>query len=301
MRRAAAVALAVAAAALLPPGGAAAALRLERVGSFAQPVYVTGPPGAGGRLFVGERRGRVRIVRGGRKLRLPFLDIHREVLIRSRYETVDQRGLLSIAFAPDYRTSRRLYVFFVDRRDRIRVDELRRSRSDPDRADKTSRRTLFTVPGAGRVHHGGQLAFGRDGALYASVGFTNEEDAPQDPASLRGKIVRIDVDAPDPRPEVWATGLRNPYRFSFDRKGGALTLADVGQNEFDEIDYGAKGGRGANFGWSVFEANARFREGSAPGHVKPVIDRTFTLEETAAAVRYIETEHARAKVVITVS
>ncbi len=134
------------------------ALRLERVGTFSEPVYVAGPPGAGGRLFVVERRGRIRVVRRGRVLRRPFLDISRNVLIRSRDETTDPRGLLSVAFAPDYRVTGRFYVFFIDRRDRIRVDELHRSRSNANRADRSRRRTLLTVPDAGRVHHGGQLA-----------------------------------------------------------------------------------------------------------------------------------------------
>ena len=101
------------------------------VGRFSEPVFVTGPPGAGGRLFVVERRGTIRVVRRGRRLRRPFLDIRRQVLIRSPFETVDQRGLLSVAFAPDYARSGRFYVFFVDRRDRIRVDELRRSALEP--------------------------------------------------------------------------------------------------------------------------------------------------------------------------
>jgi glucose/arabinose dehydrogenase len=255
--------LALALAATLPAPAHAASL--APVGSFEQPVYVTG---AGGRLFVVERHGTIRVVRRGRTLRRPFLDITGQVLIRSPLETVDQRGLLSAAFAPDYATSGRFYVFFVDRRDRIRVDELRRSRRNPDRADRSTRRTLLAIPGAGPLHHGGQLAFGPDGLLYVGVGFGNQNDAPQDPASPRGKILRIDpAAAARTAPEVWASGLRNPYRFSFD--GNRLIVADVGGDDAEEVSIVEAGG--ANLGWPFLEGSRRLADGTVENYVAPVL------------------------------
>jgi Glucose / Sorbosone dehydrogenase len=259
-------------AALAAPGPAAAGFRgdLRLVGRFSEPVYLTATRAHRDRQFVAERRGRIRVIRRGRVLARPFLDISREVLIASAREDVDQRGLLSMAFAPDYRRSGRFYVFFIDREDRIRVDELRRSRAGPDRAVLRDRRTLLAIDGAGPMHHGGQLAFGPDGLLYVGVGFTSDVDAPQSPASLKGKILRIDPRG-DGRPEVWASGLRNPYRFSFDRATGALVVADVGGDRYEEVNLVRRLRSGANFGWSAFEGPARIGGGLAGRHVRPVI------------------------------
>ncbi|HEX8122570.1 MAG TPA: PQQ-dependent sugar dehydrogenase [Solirubrobacteraceae bacterium] len=242
----AAAAIALAGAAASPPS-AHAALGLKLVGRFAQPVYVTGTKG---RTYVVERRGRIRELRTRRVV----LDIRREVLIRSKYETQDQRGLLSAAFA----SPSRFYVFFVDRRDRIRIDAL----------TPQGRRTLLTIDDAGPVHHGGQLQLGPDGLLYVSVGFGNHDDAPQDPDSPRGKILRLDPRAENPVPEVYASGLRNPYRFSFDPRG-RLIVGDVGGDDQEEItilDHA-----GANLGWPVFEGRKRLGEDAAtpPGYIGP--------------------------------
>ena len=279
----------LAAVVLYPAPTAAARADLRVVGRFFEPVYLTATKAQPSRQFVVERRGRIRVIRNGRVLRRPFLDIRREVLIRDPRETVDQRGLLSMAFAPDYRRSRRFYVFFIDRRNRIRVDELRRSPSNPDRATLRGRRTVLTVGGAGPFHHGGQLQFGPDGLLYVSVGYTNDDEAPQSLASLKGKILRIDPRAradqpytippsnpfvafPDARPEVWAYGLRNPYRFSFDRPTGALLVGDVGGVHVEEVNLARRrGGAGSNFGYSTFEGRRRVARGPAARHVEPII------------------------------
>jgi glucose/arabinose dehydrogenase len=229
----------------------ASALGLKRIGRFQQPVYVTGAPGAPGRLFVVERRGRIRVVANGRVRRRPLLDIRREVLLRSKFETEDQRGLLSVAF----KDANRFYVFFVDRQDRIRVDEFVQGR----------RRVLLAIPDAGPLHHGGQLALGPDGLLYVGVGFTDDEDAPQDPADLKGKILTLDPSRRDPAPTVYASGLRNPYRFSF--HGERLYVADVGGDHAEEVTILDRAGQ--NLGWPFFEGRRRLAPGAPPAYVAP--------------------------------
>jgi glucose/arabinose dehydrogenase len=263
----------------------ATSLRLARIGSFDQPTYVTAPPGDKTRLFVTEQPGRIRVL-VNRKLRSrAFLDIRNDV------NCCGERGLLSMAFAPDYADSGRFYVYFTGSDGDIRVRQYRRSSGNADVTDAGSRREVIRIEHSRYPNHnGGQLQFGPDGKLYMGTGDGGGGGDPmrngQNLGSPLGKLLRIDpregggYDIPSDNPfsgrnrargEVWAYGLRNPYRFSFDRSGRALTIGDVGQNEYDEIDRPAGDGRGANFGWSVFEANSRFRSGSAPGHVKPVL------------------------------
>jgi glucose/arabinose dehydrogenase len=275
------LALAVATGAALPAGGdagaaagpRAAAVRLDLIGRFTQPTHVAAPPADRERVFVVEQAGRIRIVRGGRVNRRPFLDI------RSRVLAGGERGLLSIAFAPDYAASRRFYVFYTDRSGDLRVVEYRAS-ADADLADPGSARPVLRV-GHRRFanHNGGQLAFGPDGLLYVSTGDGGGAGDPlrnaQNRRSLLGKILRIDPARRGSRPIVYSYGLRNPYRFSFDRTTGDIVIADVGQDRIEEVDFARRGrARGANFGWSVFEGTRRFRAGSAPGHRRPVIEHT---------------------------
>lgn len=279
------------------PGGAPATgtprrgVRLVEVGRFDSPVYVTQPPGERDRLFVVERAGRIRVLRGGRKLRAPFLDIARSVSSRG------EQGLQSMAFAPDYQSSGRFYIYYSDRRGHIRLEEWRRDPASPDRADRRSRRRLLFQRHPRYVnHYAGQLHFGPDGLLYVSVGDGGGKGNPlrtaQDRGSLLGKILRIDPRPGAGRPyrippdnpfagrrgakgEVYAYGLRNPFRFSFDRATGDLTIADVGQDAVEEVNFLPRGrGRGANFGWNRFEGRRRYRPGSAPGHVRPVIEQS---------------------------
>jgi glucose/arabinose dehydrogenase len=260
-------------------------VRLSRIANFDQPTFLTAPPGDKRRLFVTEQPGRIRVL-VDRKLRSrPFLDIRDDV------NCCGERGLLSMAFAPDYADSGLFYVYFTRGDGDIVVRQYRRSSSSAQLADSGSGREVIRIEHSRFPNHnGGQLQFGRDGMLYLGTGDGGGGGDPlrtgQDRDSLLGKLLRIDprpgggydIPADNPfrgqsgmRGEVWAYGLRNPYRFSFDRKGGALTVGDVGQNEWDEIDRPSGTGRGANFGWSVYEANSRFRSGSAPGHVKPVL------------------------------
>jgi len=209
-------------------------LGLVPVGHFDQPVYVTSPPKARHTLIVVERYGRIREVVRGRVKRKPYADLRKRVLVADPDEEVDQRGLFSVAFPPDYRRSRRFYVDYVDRSGRQRIDELRRG-------SRRVRHVLDLGP-ATTQHHGGQLQFGPDGLLYASTG-TGDGTQP-------GTIIRFDPRRP--RPQVYATGLRNPWRFSFHR--GALLIGDVGDRTWEEVDVVPAGAApGTDFGWPAIE------------------------------------------------
>jgi glucose/arabinose dehydrogenase len=280
-----------------PDGGGSEAarargVRLRKVGTFAAPTYVTAPKGDRSRLFVVERGGTIRIVENGRKLARPFLDIS------SGVRTDGERGLLSMAFAPDYASSGLFYVYFVDRGGDIHIQEFKRS-ANANVADPASRRNLMTVEHSRfSNHNGGQLQFGPDGFLYAGFGDGGGAGDPfrsaQDLSKSLGKIIRIDphaaggrpfgIPSGNPfrgragaRPEIWVYGVRNPWRFSFDRRTGAMVIADVGQDSQEEVDFSRKGkSRGRNYGWSVFEGRRRYRSGSAPGAVRPNLVKTHS-------------------------
>ena len=277
-------------------GSAAARVRLLRLGTFRQPTYLTSPPGDTARRFVTERAGRIRVVLNGRKLRTPFLDIASDV------NTEGESGLLSMAFDPDYRTNRILYVYYVDNGGALRVDRYRRSATDPNRAEGGSRRDVIRQAHPRLNHKGGQLQFGKDRLLYVGFGDGGGGNDPDDNAQNRrrllGKLLRIDprpgggyrvprdnpfVGRTGAAPEVFALGLRNPYRFSFDRRTGDLAMADVGQDAVEEVNFLKASGRsrrprpGANFGWDRFEGRGRNSGGSsrlASAHVPPVLQRT---------------------------
>jgi glucose/arabinose dehydrogenase len=265
------------------------AVRLQKIGSFDSPVYVTSPPKDAGRLFVVEQGGKVIVVKGGKPLGTPFLDVSDKIT------TGAEQGLLSIAFPPDYAASGLFYVFYTDNDGDEAVVEYKRRTEDV--ADPGSARQLFKVADPEPNHNGGLLLFGPDDHLYIGIGdgggAGDQHGARgngQNLGTLLGKILRIDPKASGSRPytipvdnpfvkragakgEIYSYGLRNPWRFSFDRSTGDLTIGDVGQNEVEEIDFVRKGkGRGANFGWRPFEGNDRFAAGeSAPGEIKPVI------------------------------
>jgi glucose/arabinose dehydrogenase len=267
-------------------------LALKRVGSFQQPVYVTGAAGFPKLLFVVEQQGRVIVLRGGRRASRPFLDI------RDLVSFEGERGLLSIAFPPDYRRSRRFYVYYTDRDGSIRIDEFRRR--GPLRAARGSRRAVIRIPHAENSNHnGGQVQF-LGNLLYFGTGDGGSGGDPPDNAqnlgSLLGKLLRIDprpsrgrpyaVPASNPfvgrpgRDEIYSYGLRNPFRFSFDTVSAGqprIAIGDVGQNRFEEIDYATVGrARGANFGWDALEGNSPYTEdnGDTPdpgGTVRPIL------------------------------
>jgi len=274
-----------------PARAAARAPRLRRVGRFDQPVFLTSPPGDARRQFVVEQGGRVFVLRDGRRLDAPFLDL------RSLVTSGGEQGLLSLAFAPDYAASGRFYVYYTDNDGDQRVVEYRRASAE--RADAGSARLVLRMADSESNHNGGLLLFGPDGLLYIGTGDGGgggdqhgARGNAQNLGSLLGKLLRIDprasggrayrvprsnpfVNRDGARGEVYAYGLRNPWRFSFDRRTGDLSIGDVGQNAYEEISFVRRGrGRGANFGWRPFEGRSRYAEGeSAPGHVRPVIVR----------------------------
>jgi glucose/arabinose dehydrogenase len=244
----------------------AAAVTLEPVGTFDEPIFVTAPPGDP-RLFVVERSGRIQVHHEG--VWTQFLDIH------TLTTTDGERGLLSMAFDPNYAANRLFYVFFTDSGSGggalgdIHIDEFHVS-ADPNVADPASRRRVATVTRGTTAsnHNGGQLQFGKDGFLYASVGDAANSSNAQNLANLNGKILRVDPHAGG-APQVWSLGLRNPFRFSFDHLTGDLVIGDVGASSVEEIDFApaAAGlGAGANFGWPACEGFS----GTCPGTTTPV-------------------------------
>jgi glucose/arabinose dehydrogenase len=247
----------------LPSSGGEIVVGLEPLAeSFDQPVYVTAAPGDASRLFVVEKSGRVRVVAEGDVLETPFLDLTAEV------STGGEQGLLSIAFHPDYRENGRFYVNYTDDSGATRVVGFTAGETDRDRADMGSREDVLTVTQPYSNHNGGQLQFGPDRRLYVGMGDGGGAGDPeanaQDAGSLLGKLLRVTVGAPTPSPEVYASGLRNPWRFSFDRETGDLWIGDVGQGDVEEIDF-LPAGRpaGANLGWNAYEGSRVFDEKAA--------------------------------------
>jgi glucose/arabinose dehydrogenase len=267
---------AVAAAGSLPASYSPGHLKLnlaEAGGPFLNPVFVTNARDGSGRLFVVEQGGAIRIVDGGTTLGMPFLDLG------DRVSCCGERGLLGLAFHPSYRTNGRLFVDYTDVNGNTVVAEYRRSATDPGRAAATER-ILLRIAQPYANHNGGMIAFGPDGYLYIGTGDGGSAGDPQNRAqnrsSLLGKLLRIDVDhrtatyaygIPRTNPfvgragddRIWSYGLRNPWRFSFDRTTGDLWIGDVGQNRYEEIDRATRasgGGRGLNFGWRTMEGRA---------------------------------------------
>ena len=237
------------------------------MGGLTDPVDLQSPP-RDCALYVLEQAGRIRIVRGGALLATPFLDIV------SRVGSGGERGLLGLAFHPQYATNGRFFVNYTDRGGDTHVSEFRVS-SNPDGADPGGERQLLMVDQPFANHNGGGLAFGNDGMLYIGLGDGGSAGDPfgngQNRDTLLGKMLRIDVDRGTPyavpsdnpfvgtagtRPEIWAYGLRNPWRFAFDRVTGEMLIGDVGQNLVEEVDLGQRGG---NYGWNTWEGSSCFR------------------------------------------
>ena len=270
-----ALALAVALAAAAPAAAAPTLTPIAPGGSFTQPVHLTAPPQDPHRLFVVEKAGIVKVVVDGGAPRV-FLDI------RDIVDDDGEEGLLSIGFAPDYATSRRFYAYYT-REDpaqgagsTIVIAEFTRPEATPDAADPNARRPLVEIPHPTATNHnGGQLQVASDGAVWFAVGdgAVNPHDA-RDPRTLLGKLVRIDPASQSPQRQIYASGLRNPWRFSVDRASGDLVLGDVGAGTREEIDFAPQGtSPGRDYGWPCFEGkvagpgNCQFA-----GHTPPVFD-----------------------------
>lgn len=276
------------------PAESAAAPRLQRVGSFEQPLFVDAPPGDRSRAFVVEQTGKIRIIKGGKPLDRPFLDVSQKITAGG------EQGLLGLAFAPDFAQSRRFYVHYSAKEDGgTRIVEYRASASDPDVADAGSARLVLRQDQPEANHNGGAIRFGPDGLLYIGLGDGGgggdqhgRRGNGQSLSTKLGKILRIDprqdgdrpysVPADNPfatrsgaAPEIYSYGLRNPWRFSFDAATGDIAIADVGQDQVEEIDFARKGrAKGVNYGWRVWEGRKRYAPGeSAPGAVFPVIQK----------------------------
>ena len=242
---------------------------LQLVDNFASPVYLTSPPNDSARLFIVEQGGTIVIRRHDTTLTRPFLDV------RGQIDAGGERGLLSVAFDPNYATSGRFFVYFTNTSGDIRVVRYNVS-SDPDSADEATADTTLKVAHPGQSNHnGGQLQFGPDGMLWIGTGDGGGGGDPdgngQDKHALLGKLLRLDVSgasgytipADNPfkgdtsaREEIWSYGLRNPWRFSFDRQTGDLYIGDVGQNAWEEVDVApvaVQRGRGVNYGWNIME------------------------------------------------
>ena len=275
-----------------PPAQPPASIRLDSVaGGLSSPVYLTAPAGDA-RLFVVEQSGRIRVVQNGQLLSTPFLDITSKVL------SGGERGLLSVAFHPRYAANGLFYVYYTDRQGDIVIERYRASAS-ANVADAGSGAVVLSIPHRLAANHNGGLAlFGPDGMLYVGTGDGGGRGDPQGNGQHRGTpllgdLLRIDVDRGDPyaipptnpfagqqdaRGEVWAYGLRNPWRFAFDRQANLLYLADVGQDSREEVNVAPAGTGGQNYGWNIMEGLQCFRDSSCSreGLTLPVLEYSST-------------------------
>jgi hypothetical protein len=298
------IAVAAAVLSVAVAGGSARAASLQPIGNFAEPIYVSSDPGNAERLFVVERAGRILQVEDGTTS--TFADLRSTIGCIG--ECSGERGLLSIAPAPDFDTSGRLYVDYASDGDgTIHVAELRANGAI---APLSSLRDVLTIPHPGQSNHnGGQLQFGPEGNLFISTGDGGGSDDQlhnaQNLTKQLGKILRID---PEPAgvlpytippgnpfagvgsdyPPIWSYGLRNAFRFSFDRAGGALVIGDVGQDEREEVDYAPPPGlgAGANYGWNCREGlieGPADDEGCAGAPPGSFVDSIFDYPHTIAA------------------
>jgi len=260
-------------------------------GGLPRPTNIVSPGDGTDRLFVTEQSGVIRLVQNGSLVATPVLDIHTYVLSSGH-----EQGLLGLVFPPGFATKHYVYIYFVNTGNRSVVYRVRFSATDPDRLDWTTRQLVLEVAHPYSDHYAGQLAFGPDGYLYVGLGDGGKVDDPGNRAQnlgvLLGKIVRLSVESSPAvpgysipptnpfvgkkgvRPEIWAYGLRNPWRFSFDPAQGDLWIGDVGEHRWEEIDRVPAGSRGGwDFGWPLYEGSHLLKAKSkARGFVWPVAE-----------------------------
>ena len=277
------------------PNGVAISLR-QVVGTFDHPVLVTSPRDGSRRLFVVEQTGRVRIIQGGAVLATPFMDLSTII------SNTGERGLLGLAFHPAFKTNHKVYVNYTNRAGNTVIAEYRVLTTNPNRVASTAR-IIMVIGQPDPNHNGGGIAFGPDGFLYIGMGDGGSGGDPQNRAqslnSLLGKMLRIDVNGrtatkayrvPSTNPyvgrtgldEIWSRGLRNPWRWSFDRLKGDLWIGDVGQDRYEEIDRStaASGrGRAVNYGWRVLEGRHCYNPATncvRTGKTMPIVEYSHT-------------------------
>ena len=255
----------------LEPGDGRGGVALEHLGDFDQPVYLTQPRSDPEHLYVVEQCGRVQRVPAAGGEPETFLDLS------DRVTCGGEQGLLSIAFAPDYERSRLLYANYTGLDEDSHTVELR-AEGDPPLAERSSERELLRIEDFAPNHNGGLLLFGPDDRLYLGMGdgggAGDPERTAQDLQSPLGKLLHVDTGRAGAPPGVVAYGLRNPWRYSFDRATGDLWIGDVGQDTFEEIDSvpARRLGGELNFGWSAYEGTERFNEDqSAPNPIAPTL------------------------------
>jgi len=273
-------------------------LLTEISAGLTQPIFITNASDGSGRLFIVERAGRIRIIKDGVLLSAAFLDIHTIVNSFS-----GEQGLLALAFHSDYTSNGQFYTVHTNQDGSLVLSRFIRSQNNPDLADANSMVILLTIPHPNNTNHnGGTLAFGPDGYLYWSTGDGGGAgDVPNNAQNLNvllGKILRLDVNSgppygippsnpffngsdPNVRKEIWSYGLRNPWRFSFDRQTGDLFIGDVGQGSREEIDFqSAASDGGENYGWRVMEGTLCYNPSSncnQSGKILPVAEYDHTL------------------------
>jgi glucose/arabinose dehydrogenase len=271
--------------------GAAPALRLEPLAAVPTALAITSAGDGSGRLFVAGQDGRIWVVADGKLSAEPMLDL------ASRITTGGERGLLGLAFHPRFPADPRLFVNYTDLKGDTVIAAFAVTTGEPARADPATDQVILRVDQPYPNHNGGGLAFGPDGYLYIALGDGGSGGDPQNNGqrldTLLGKILRIDIDGteagrayripPDnpfvgrsgARGEIWHYGLRNPFRFSFDRANGDLWIGDVGQNAREEVDVARTGAAGLNFGWARTEGSACYPSGtpcSLPGLTLPITE-----------------------------
>ncbi|MXV92403.1 MAG: PQQ-dependent sugar dehydrogenase [Chloroflexi bacterium] len=271
-----------------PPDPAAIQLRAVATG-FHRPIYATHAGDGSGRFFVLEQSGKIWILEDGARTTVPFLDVSALISPSALSQRYSEQGLLGLAFHPEYASNGTFFIYYTDHGGGTVVARYQVMPQQPYLADPGSGQILFSLNQPYANHNGGHIDFGPDGYLYIALGDGGSANDPlgagQNRGMLLGTLLRLDVDSAFPyaipadnpfvddaaaRDEIWAYGLRNVWRFSFDRATGDIYLADVGQNQWEEVNFQPAESRGGeNYGWNVYEANTIFAGGSAPNHVAP--------------------------------